>query len=233
MVCQYKTRTAILIFCGLMLVILACTCGPLNTITQVQTTLSAVQLSLEPAMTELALTMTAVGPTGEAMLATAQAQLPTFEVTMPVVVPGQELRQWASSATASSEFEPEEWSATQATGAPNTATCEDLPTAWASGAPGEVAVLTLTYTIPVVPSRVEIHQNYNPGSITKIEVLDETGATSVVYEGQATPVDQCPYVQVVPVTTVTAKVMMVIITVDQSVIADWNEIDAVELIGMP
>lgn len=235
---RYKTRTVILVFCGLMLLVLACTCGPLDTLTQVQTTLGAVQLTLEPAMTELVLTMTAVGPTGEALLATAEAGMPELEATMTamagvVVVPGQELRQWANGAIASSEYEPDSWSAKQATGAPDTLTCGDLQTAWASGAAGEVASLTLAYAVPVVPSRIEIHQSYSPGSITKVEVVDEMGTVTIVYEAQPTAIDQCPYVQVIPVTGVTAKAMTVIITVDQSVISDWNEIDAVELIGIP
>jgi hypothetical protein len=236
---QYKPRTVVLIFCGLMLFVLACTCGPLNTITEVQTTLGAIQGSLEPALTEMALTMTAVGPTAEAALATAKAGMPEIEATLTAaagmvnVVPGVELRQWASGATATSEFEPDSWSAMQATGAPNTAECGDIPTAWASGSSGEVATLTLAYSVAVVPSSIEIHQSYAPGSITKVEVVDEAGTPSIIYQAQPAAVDQCPYVQIVPVTGVTAKVKMVIITVDQSVITDWNEIDAVELIGIP
>ncbi|MBZ0277204.1 MAG: hypothetical protein K8I60_13735, partial [Anaerolineae bacterium] len=42
------------------------------------------------------------------------------------------IRQWASSATATSEYSSPNWSAAQATGAPDTNGCSDLSTAWAS-----------------------------------------------------------------------------------------------------
>ncbi|MBN1428066.1 MAG: hypothetical protein JXB07_06745 [Anaerolineae bacterium] len=220
---QQKTH-CVLMFCGLILAALACTCGPLSAVQEAQSTIGAVQASLEPALTEMVLTMTAVGPTMEAALATANAEMPA---------PGGEMRQWANGAIASSEYSDQDWNAMQATGAPNTLTCEDLPTAWASGDAGEVASLTLAYSVPVVPSSIEIHQSYAPGSITKVEVVDETGVVTVVYEAQPALLEQCPYVQVIPVTGITAKVMTVIITVDQSAVDDWNEIDAVELIGTP
>lgn len=217
---------------------LACTCGPLNTITQIQTTIGAVQATLEPAMTEFAMTMTAEAPTAQAALETVNAGMSGLNLTLTAAVgaiplPGTEYRQWASGATASSEYEADSWSAVQATGAPNTAQCGDIPTAWASGSSGEVATLTLTYSIPVVPSSIEIHHTYAPGSISKVEVVDEAGVSTVIYQAQPAAIDQCPYVQVVPVTGVTAKVTTIIITVDQSIIADWDEIDAVELIGIP
>lgn len=236
---RYRSRTAILIFCGLMLLALACTCGPIDTLTGIQATIDSSAATLDPVLTEMALEMTAMGPTFEAAGATAEAMMPELDATMTAaagiveVVPGIELRQWAVGASATSEYEPDSWSAMQATGAPNTLECGDIPTAWASGSSGEVASLTLTYAVPVVPSSIEIHQNYAPGSIVKVEVVDEAGMPTIVYEAQAAPIGQCPYVQVVPVAGVTAKVTMVIITVDQSVITDWNEIDAVELIGIP
>ncbi|HYF50889.1 MAG TPA: hypothetical protein VEJ63_15850, partial [Planctomycetota bacterium] len=42
------------------------------------------------------------------------------------------LRQWAIDATASSEYQADQWSAKQATGKPNTPNAGDAPTAWAS-----------------------------------------------------------------------------------------------------
>ena len=41
------------------------------------------------------------------------------------------IRQWASSATAGSEYSNTDWSANQATGAPDTPDCGDQETAWA------------------------------------------------------------------------------------------------------
>ncbi len=231
---RYKTHTFILIFCGLMLVALACTCGPLNTITQVQATVGAAQSTLNPVLTELGQSQPTFDALATELSVTLTAMAPTVNAAAGgIVVPGVELRQWASGATATSEYSNPNWSAMQATGAPDTLECGDIETAWASGSSGELATLTLTYAVPVVPSSIEIHQSYAPGSIVNVTVTDEAFNPTIVYEAQPAPIDQCPYVQIVPVTGVTAKVTTVIITVDQSVITNWDEIDAVELIGIP
>lgn len=233
-----KTRTRVLVFCGLILLVLACTCGPLNTITQVQSTIGAAQSTLDPILTEMAQEMTAGAPTAEAALATMNAGASELQATVTaaaggIAVPGVEFRQWAVGATATSQYQDVDWSATQAAGAPNVTECGDNVSAWAAESTDSFAALTLTYAIPVVPSSIEIHQTYNPGSIVKVEVVDEAGVSSTVYQAQPAVIDQCPYVQVVPVTGVTARVATVIITVDQSVINNWDEIDAVELVGIP
>ncbi|MBN1310347.1 MAG: hypothetical protein JXB30_02935 [Anaerolineae bacterium] len=240
---QHKTST-ILILCGLMLIALACTCGPLNTVTQIQATVGAAQEAIDPMLTEVQQNKptfdamaTELSLTADVALGTAGAVLPELEATMTAIagqaVPGTAFPQWAASAEASSEYGASDWSAIQAAGAPNTPGCGDFATAWASATSSEAAILKLLYAVAVVPSSIEIHQSYNPNSVVKVEVIDEIGASYIIYEGQPATIEQCPYVMVVSVTGVTARVNTVIISIDQSVIGDWNEIDAVELIGTP
>jgi hypothetical protein len=232
-----------LVLLTLTLIALACTCGPLNTVTQIQTTVGAARETIGPVLTDvqqnkptLDAMATELSLTADAALGTAGAIMPELETTLTAIAGqaalGAELRQWAASATASSEYGNPDWSAIQATGAPNTSTCGDLPTAWASANKNEFATLTLSYATPVIPTRVEIHQTYSPGSIVKVEVADGTGASSTIYEGQPNAIKECPHILIIPITGVATKVNTITVSIDQSVVGDWNEIDAVELIGM-
>lgn len=145
------------------------------------------------------------------------------------------IRQWAVSAFASSEWDTSDYTAMQATGAPDTLVdeCTDAPTAWAAYGSDTVEWIELTYATPVVPTEINIHQNHSPDQVAKVEVIDQSYAYHVVYEG--TPVDrweECPYTLSIPV-AFDQPVVGVKITLDQTVIGiPWNEIDAVELVGM-
>jgi hypothetical protein len=140
---------------------------------------------------------------------------------------------WASGASATSQYGSDSYSAMQATGAPNTGGCADAPTAWASQSPTETAELTLTFDEPVLPAVINIYQNYTPGSITQVSLIDaETGeiipVTDSADSNKTTP---CP--RVFTVTPLYDQpVTGVVITLDQSIGGSWNEIDAVELIGV-
>jgi hypothetical protein len=114
---------------------------------------------------------------------------------------GSSFSQWASDATATSEYGSDSWSAAQATGAPDTETCGDLQTAWASATSTGQDALTLTYAQPVAASTINIHQTYNPGSITMVELLPADGsAPIVVFEGVDATTD-CPGVFSLDVST--------------------------------
>ncbi len=145
------------------------------------------------------------------------------------------IAQWASSAKATSQYSSPLWGARQAKHAPNTDGCGDRPTAWASKSQTGIDTLTVGFKVPVVPKLVKVYQTYNPGQVTKVQVVDVKGRATVVYT--ATPVAPaipytCPVVLQVPITGVTRKVQTVRITVDQSVLGIYqDEIDAVQLIG--
>jgi hypothetical protein len=143
----------------------------------------------------------------------------------------QEVRQWASSADASSQYAVDRWAAYQATGAPDTTSCGDIDTAWSSWDRAGIDWLQLEYSTPVVPTSIEIYQTYHPGAITHVELVDASGATHVVYENTPSVMDECPYTLVIPVEDVDFSVRELVIHVDQSTTSEWNQIDAVELIG--
>ena len=149
----------------------------------------------------------------------------------PAVGPETPVAQWAIGATASTEYTAAEWSATQATGAPNVTACEDDGKAWASLSPDGVDWLELTYPEPVRPSEIRIHETYAVGSIVKVEVKDGSGGYQTVYTALPSVPPSCSRILTISVTGVTAKVSAVRVTVDQRVRLDWNEIDAVQLIG--
>lgn len=146
---------------------------------------------------------------------------------------GTAIYQWASDAGASSEYADPEWSAQQATGPPDAPGCGDYQYAWASAASDSIATLTVTYSIPVYPTEVQVVESFHPDQVVKVEVLTPEGDSYTVYENDPQQVDRpCPYTLSVQVGDVPEKVDRVRITVDQSVLGlGWNEIDAVQLIG--
>lgn len=151
-------------------------------------------------------------------------------VTEGCPLPG-DLCQWATSATASSEYTPTEWSANQATGAPDVAGCEDDGRAWASLSADGVDWLELEYRESVRPTEIRVHENLAVSSIVKVEVKDGAGTYHTVYTAQ--PGEQtCPRVLTIPVTSISASVKVVRVSLDQRTLNYWNEIDAVRLTGI-
>jgi hypothetical protein len=143
-----------------------------------------------------------------------------------------EIRQWAVSATASSWYgNGESWSPAQATGEPDVTGCSDDARAWASFGSDTVEWLELTYATPVNPTQVNIVQTYNPSSVVKVELIDTLGNYHEVYSGTGAEAGMCPFTLSVPVENADYQAVGVKITIDQSTLADWNEIDAVELVG--
>jgi len=165
---------------------------------------------------------------------TATRVVPT-KTTPPVVNMGELVRSWASAGEATSSFGTDSWGANQAAGAPDTLTCGDHMSAWASSSSSGVDSITLYfYDQPVIPTEVNIVQNFNPSQIVKVELLDAYGQyyDATIYEAAPEAVGQCPVTLSIPVTGIDYLVMGVRISIDQSVLGlGWNEIDAVELVG--
>ena len=145
---------------------------------------------------------------------------------------GGEIRQWASSAAASSEYGNPQWSAEQATGAPDTPDCGDSITAWAAANKDTVEWLELGYDVPVHPTQVNVIQSNTPDQVLSVDLLDTQGEYHGIYSGEPEGKVECPYALSIPVGDADYMAVGVQITIDQSVIpAPWNEIDAVELVG--
>ncbi len=149
-------------------------------------------------------------------------------------LPQEVIRQWAIYAEASTEYTDTDWSAMQATGAPDVDGCGDDPQAWASRYSNTRDHLRLEYETPVNPTELVIYQTYNPSQVVEILFEDVDGDVWVLWEGVPERVE-CPdtWVHTIELYEV-FYTDTVILIIDQS-LNDWGwaEIDAVELVGYP
>ena len=152
-----------------------------------------------------------------------------FIVTQSALAQG-EIRQWASTAKGSTQFSATDWSAQQATGAPDSLACADAATAWASATVADNERLILRYDEAVYPTQVNVFQNFGRGSIVAVAVMTEGGQEITIANSQDTDIT-CPGVFSLAIPPMTERVNGVIVYVDQVVMGEWNEIDAVELVG--
>jgi len=143
---------------------------------------------------------------------------------------------WAVSAKASSEYRATDYSASQATNAPNVPSHADHPKAWAPKlADAGDEWLELTYAPPFRAAGIQVIQSFNPGAIMRLEVIDEAGAASTVWTGP----DLTPYaartigILRVAFPPTERPIARVRVTLDTRRVAGWNEIDAVRLIAAP
>jgi hypothetical protein len=160
--------------------------------------------------------------------------VPPTEYVQVTLAPGEgEISQFATYATASSEYTTTSWSAMQMVGAPDTPSCGDHSTAWASKRSGSTEMLLLSYDQAVIPTRIVIYESYNPDAVITVEVIDEAGDAISVYMAAPQIVALCPFMLVIDVKDVAVPVRKIRISIDQSVHGGWNEIDAVQLFGTP
>jgi hypothetical protein len=171
---------------------------------------------------------------------TSPTQVPPTLVSQPspttaIGGPAEPIRQWAADADASSEYSNPDWAASQATGAPNTLGCGDIVTAWAAAGHDTVEWINLYYNTPIYPTEIHIIQTYIPDQVTQVDLINMQGQFVTVYTSQPRQVDSpCPYTLSVSVNRSDILAQGVRITIDQSVLGlDWNEIDAVEIVGVP
>lgn len=148
----------------------------------------------------------------------------------------EEIRQWAIIASGSSEYSGESWSFEQATGEPNTPECGDNATAWAAATRTGQDTLVLEFEQAVIPTQINVHQSYNPGAIVMIDVGNTENRDQVLsLPNSADPPGNtpCPGVFSLDVSGVDEPIDFVVLYLDQSITENWNEIDAVELVGIP
>jgi len=170
----------------------------------------------------------------ETFIPTFEAMLASLEISEPAAA-AEPIRQWAMEAEASSQYGDPNWSAVQATGAPDTPECGDEITAWASWGSSSVEWINLYYETPVYPTEINIVQTYNPDQVSQVDLIDMEGVFITVYTQETEQVDDlCPYTLSILVDQSDVLAQGVRITIDQSVLdLGWNEIDAVEIVGIP
>lgn len=145
------------------------------------------------------------------------------------------LRQWAVYAEASSEYSDTSWNALQAVGEPDVSECGDDSYAWASEYDDGVDYIELYYATPVIPYELTVVQSFNPSQVIDITGITENGDEYIIWQGQPEVIDTCPDWMVITIEPDSAiYINKIRITVDQSILGlGWNEIDAVELVGIP
>ncbi|TNE44279.1 MAG: hypothetical protein EP343_31510 [Deltaproteobacteria bacterium] len=141
-------------------------------------------------------------------------------------------RQWATSATASSEYTSGSWSAKRATGPADVTRCADSTNAWATKpANAGKEWLSLSYAQKVRAVGVVVHASYNPGAIVRIEAATGAGWTTV-WQGNDPSKGTCP-VKVAFRFSEVVDTNSIRIVLDTKLVSGWNEIDAVQLVSLP
>jgi len=142
---------------------------------------------------------------------------------------GGRVRQWAIEATASSEYGSTDWSASQATGAPDSLQGGDARTAWAAKeADAGAEWLRLKYPVAVRVSKVRVHENLTPGGVVAVDVIGDDGVRRRAWEGEDRGGDAPAWFEADLQGIVGREIVIVL---DTNKHAGWEEIDAVELIG--
>ena len=139
--------------------------------------------------------------------------------------------QWAVEAEASSQFGFPDWSVTRALGAPEIQACKDDSRAWSSARGNGVEWLRLTYAKPVYATEVRVYQSFGRGAISRISLIDTEGNVQQIWTG-TDMADPCPGTLAVSVSQMSYRVVGVLVDLDESRLGFWNQIDAVELVGV-
>ncbi|NOT28011.1 MAG: RHS repeat protein [Acidobacteria bacterium] len=136
---------------------------------------------------------------------------------------------WANSAVASSQYSTGNWSAARATGAPNVSACGDNAQAWAPNTSSSAAQwLEATFASPAQATGVWVHETYNAGFITRVDLKDTTDTYTTVWTG--TDVTLCSDWFFVSFAPTALPVKAVKIYTQKS---GYEEIDAVGVVPAP
>jgi hypothetical protein len=121
------------------------------------------------------------------------------------------------------------WGPEQATGFPDTDRAGDYQSAWASREPDAGPEwLAVGFDRAVELAEVRVRESYNPGAISRVAAL-VNGQEVVLWEGSAAG-GPAPRDFVLPVTA-SVQAQSIVIHLDTTQVAGWNEIDAVEIVG--
>jgi hypothetical protein len=143
--------------------------------------------------------------------------------------------EWASSVIAfSSQYGTSAYSASQATGEPDTGSYGDNHTAWApKNTNGTAEFITLGFSTPTYATGVTVHETCGNGFVKKIEVRNQsTKAFETVWTGTDSTPRGTPADLSITFRQRAYLVDAVRITTDTNASPDWEQIDAVRLDGL-
>ncbi|CAB5495947.1 hypothetical protein THERMOT_413 [Bathymodiolus thermophilus thioautotrophic gill symbiont] len=167
-------------------------------------------------------------------------------LTTPAVTDNGSKAQWATGASASSQYNDSSYSASQVIGAPDSSLVlgsdeGDVVNSWAEagGDKGRVNTITLTYDTAVFIQKIIVRETFNSGTITKVEAFKDGNFVAVYTKGATEEGGKMTGV-------VANKVGDTVITLDDALsyksnkirisignsIDEYNEIDAVQLVGL-
>jgi hypothetical protein len=123
------------------------------------------------------------------------------------------------------------WGPEQAAGAPDTMNAGDYRTAWApAGADAGVEWIEASFETPAEAAQVIVRQTSNPGTITKVVAVLESGTEIPIWSGQDPSKGQAladtPFAFPAGITAGRVRVYL-----DTSKMPGWEEIDAIQLVG--
>jgi hypothetical protein len=170
------------------------------------------------------------------MLASSAAALLALSVTGASPVDDDVARKaagrtvtWATRAAASSQYGDPAWSARQATGTPNTGTCGDQNTAWATQKPDAGNEWIEVWFPSVQPvSAIVAVETYNAGALVRVDV-DVSGRWTTMWTGTDSN-HACPGVFLLELADLVST-DHVRLHLDTTRVKGWNEIDAVAVLG--
>ncbi|MBI3271212.1 MAG: zinc ribbon domain-containing protein [Planctomycetes bacterium] len=152
---------------------------------------------------------------------------------VPAAAQPQALRQWAARALgASSQYGTRLWTADMLVGPPDCQVEGKDGRVWCPGAAdGGAEWAIVEYAVPVAPTQVRVHESLNPGCVARLEGQTTTGQWVRLWEGQdpATPENKILDIAFKGSRPPIARLRLIL---DTARVPGWNEIDAVELIGV-
>jgi hypothetical protein len=137
---------------------------------------------------------------------------------------------WAARVVAwSSQYSETSWSAARVIGPPDVyPRGGDDVNAWASlGADDRVEFLEVAFDRPHRLSGVDVYETFNPGAVTRIELIGVDGSRQVVHAQGAQPIGRPSHLGQVRFPCTETAIAAVRVTIDSPSVAGWNEIDAI------
>lgn len=145
------------------------------------------------------------------------------------------IAQYASSVIDfSSEWGNDSWSAAQVLGAPNTFGYGDISTAWApKNRDGTLEYITVGFNTLVYASGATIRETSGNGFVYQVDAVDDMGGLHTVWSGTDTSLPGSPvdFALSWNITSYLVKGLKIYTNTSHS--GTWEEIDSIQLLGLP
>ncbi len=137
---------------------------------------------------------------------------------------------WGASVRAmSSQYGTDDWSAKRALGAPDVYPVGgDQVNAWASlGADDRAEFLEIGLERPARLSAVEIYETFNPGAVSRVELIGESGTRTLVHRGSPAAMAKEANLNRQEFACTGEPIVAIRVSIDSTAVEGWNEIDAI------